>query len=128
MHLPSDASDSQILDAVRAWANALAAEDYAGALKMIDARPHWTPELLRTVITNCGSVEPLRDGSTHRVTPTGTAPGGPAPRHEVDHAGDRISVWFDLPLDGEWSDLTATFDVVRRDGGLILVLDDVHVM
>ena len=50
MILPLDAPDLQILDAVRAWAETLAAEDYAGALAMVDARPHWTPELLRTVI------------------------------------------------------------------------------
>ena len=128
MPLPPDASDSQILDLVRAWADSLATEDYAGALALVDARPHWTPELLRTVITNYGSVEPMRDGSTYRVTPIDTAHGGPAPRHEVARAGGRISVWFDLPLNGEWSDLTATFDVVRRNDGLSLVLDDVHVM
>jgi hypothetical protein len=84
--------------------------------------------LLRTVVTNYGSVEPTRDGTTYRVTPLGTARGGPVPRHRVDRDGDRIRVWFDLPLNGEWSDLTATFDVVRRDQGLSLVLDDVHVM
>ena len=128
MLLPPDASDSQILDAVRAWADALAAEDYAGALALVDARPHWTAELLRTVITNYGSVEPNRDGTTYRVTSLGGARGGPEPRHEVDRDGDRISVWFDLPLNGAWSDLTATFDVIRRDGGMSLVLDDVHVM
>lgn len=88
----------------------------------------WTPQLLRTVITNYGSVEPMRDGSTYRVTPIGTAHGGTPPRHEVDRDGDCISVWFDLPPNGEWSDLTATFDVVRRGSRLRLVLDDVHVM
>jgi hypothetical protein len=128
MPLPVNASDSQILDVVRMWAHSLAAEDYAGALALVDARRHWTPDLLRTVITNYGSVEPMRDGSTYRVTPLGTVRGGPKPRHEVDREGDRISVWFDLPLNGEWSDLTATFDLIPRDGGLALVLDDVHVM
>ena len=98
MLLPPDASDSQILDAVRAWADALAAEDYAGALAMVDARPDWTPELLRIVIGNYGSIEPMRDGSTYRVTPLGSARGGPAPRHRVDRDGDHVSVWFDLPL------------------------------
>lgn len=37
-------------------------------------------------------------------------------------------VWFDLPLDGVWSDLTATFDVCKEDGQLVLELVDVHVM
>ncbi len=84
MLLPQDASDSQILDAVRAWVDALAAGDYAAAVALVDARPHWTPELLRTVVTTYGSVEPARDETTYRVTPVGTAeadqsaaPGGP---------------------------------------------------
>jgi hypothetical protein len=128
MTLPPDASDSEILDAVRAWADALAAEDYAGALTLVDAGPDWTPELLCTVITNYGSVEPMRDGSTYRVTPLRTAHGGSAPRHRVDRDGERTWICFDLPLNGEWSDLTATFDVVRRNDGLSLVLDDVHVL
>lgn len=128
MPLPLNATDAQILDAVRQWAAALAAEDYAGALAMVEARSHWTPELLRTVITHYGSVEPMRDGSTYRVTSLSAAQGGPSPRHEVDRDDDRISVWFDLPLNGQWSDLTATFDVVPRNGQLVLVLDDVTVM
>src|SRR5688572_9330202 len=103
MLLPPDASDSQILDAVRAWADALAREDYAGALALVGARPDWTPRLLRDLITNYGSVEPMRDGTTYRVTPLNVAHGGPAPRHEVTRDGDRIWVSFDLPLNGEWS-------------------------
>jgi hypothetical protein len=36
-------------------------------------------------------------------------------------------VWFDLPLDGSWSDLTATFDLQERGGALVLVLQEIHV-
>ncbi len=128
MLLPLNASDSQILDAVQDWAACLVAENYGEALALIDARPHWTPELLRTVITNYGSIEPMRDGSKYRVTPLSTAHGGPTPRHEVDRAHDRISVWYDLPLNGEWSDLTAIFDVIKKENVLSLMLVDVHVM
>ena len=66
-----------------------------------------------------------------------SAVGGPRPRHEVDRwesprdLGDgRLAigqVWFDLPLDGEWSDLTATFEIQRAVGGVQLVLNDIHV-
>ena len=84
------------------------------------------------MIVGYGSPEP-RDGHDHRVTSTALAAGGRTPTHEVERyearAGDRVGhVWFDLPLDGEWSDLTATFDIERRAGRLVLVLDDVHVM
>ena len=125
--LPVNASDDQILSAVRAWAALLAAEDYDAAFALVECRPHWTPELLHTVIRNYGSIDPMRDGSTYRVTPLVTAEGGPTPRHRVDRLGDRVSVWFDLPLNGEWSDLTATFDLEPRDEKLSLFLDDIHV-
>lgn len=125
--LPENASDAEILNAVRAWAALLAAEEYAAAFALVECRPHWTPELLRTVIRNYGFVEPMGDGSTYRVTPLESASGGPTPLHEVDRSDGRISVWFDLPLNGEWSDLTATFDLEPRDGKLALVLDHIHV-
>ncbi|KMW57419.1 hypothetical protein AIOL_002383 [Candidatus Rhodobacter oscarellae] len=34
---------------------------------------------------------------------------------------------FDLPLDGEWSDLTATFEVMQVKEQFVLVLQDIHV-
>jgi len=132
MTLPLDARDDDILAVVRAWAELLAEERYADALAFVDHREHWEPALLRTVIMSYGSPAPC-EGHDHRVTPLALAGGELKPRHEVDrcdsNAGDRVGyVWFDLPLDGEWSDLTATFDIECREGRLVLVLDDVHVM
>ena len=37
-------------------------------------------------------------------------------------------VWFDLPLNGYWSDLTATFDLRVLNGQVVLELNDIHVM
>jgi len=37
-------------------------------------------------------------------------------------------VWFDLPLNGVWSDLTATFDIKLDGEALYLELDDIHVL
>lgn len=34
---------------------------------------------------------------------------------------------FDLPLNGEWSDLTAQFEVVAVSNGWTLLLRDLHV-
>ena len=36
-------------------------------------------------------------------------------------------VWCDLPLNGAWSDLTATFSVQQRIGHAVLVLQQIHV-
>ena len=37
-------------------------------------------------------------------------------------------VWFDLPLNGNWSDLTALLNFRTVDEALVLELDDIHVM
>ncbi|MEM7601381.1 MAG: hypothetical protein AAF357_08185 [Verrucomicrobiota bacterium] len=136
--LQASATDEQILQIARDWAEALAREDFEAAYDMTghDSYYQWTPELIRTVVTNYGSVEPLGDGSTCRVTPLNSAKGGPAPRHIVERQSDPVdssgtrevgSVWFDLPLDGEWSDLTATFEILSEDDELHLVLNEIHV-
>jgi hypothetical protein len=35
---------------------------------------------------------------------------------------------YDLPLNGTWSDVTASFDIIETEEGLALALDDVHVL
>jgi hypothetical protein len=126
--LDRHASDAEILSVIREWAALLAAADYAAALELVAARSHWTPDLLRRVVSNYGSLEPRADGAIFRVTPLSQASGGPAPRHTVEWAGDRGWAQFDLPLNGEWSDLTATFDLERGEDRMVVVLDDVHVL
>jgi len=127
--LPKSASDGDILDLIRRWVELLAGGRYAEALQLLDARSHWTPELLERVIRNYGSPDPTADGSTYRVTSLATATDDLRPRHEIErYSSGRASVLFDLPLNGRWSDLTACFDVEEGPTGLRLVLDDVHVL
>ena|SRR5215831_1817862 len=126
--LPLSATDKDILDVAREWTDLLATDAYDRALELVDPGPNWTPSLLRSVISNYGSVQPRTDHMAFRVTARDAARGEPAPRHHVDRRNNRIAVWFDLPLNDAWSDLTATFDVVENSGGLVLRLDDVHVM
>jgi hypothetical protein len=57
----------------------------------------------------------------------------PWPRHEVDRdtlpdGQPFTSVWFDMPLNGYWSDVTATFDLDRDGEMLVLALEMIHVM
>ena len=42
--------------------------------------------------------------------------------------GSGYSVEYDVPLNGEWSDLTAQFELLVRPGGLAVVLHDLHVL
>ncbi|QKD02965.1 hypothetical protein EB235_16845 [Mesorhizobium loti R88b] len=133
-----DASDEDILAVVRRWSDTLAAEDYEGALAMVHA-PDWTADLLQRTIAGYGHPEPAE--RVHKVTPLASAryyPGdepvnNPWPRHKVDRdtlpdGEPYISVWFDMPLDGYWSDVTATFDLDRDGETLVLALQMIHVM
>ena len=84
--LPASATDEEILQIAREWVQALASENYQAAYDITAHYPYyqWTPDLIRTVVQNYGSTEPLADGSVCRVTPLDTAHGGPAPRHVVE--------------------------------------------
>jgi hypothetical protein len=126
------ATDEEILVAVEAWIDDLARGDYVAAFARTehDAYYAWTPELIEAVINGYGLAEPLRRGVKFTVTPRADARGRPHYR-EVDRDVARDStiaeVWYDLPINGEWSDLTATFRVDRKDLALTLVLQEIHV-
>jgi hypothetical protein len=138
--LPIDATDDAILSVVRKWVAALAAGDFETAYAMTAHDPYyrWTPERIREVIAGYGLPEPAPDGIVHRVTPMETAEQDDVrPVHEVvrwkgprrtEGGRDAIGeVRFDLPLDGAWSDLTATFEIQRGADDIVLVLNEIHV-
>ena len=118
VRLPLNCSDAEILAVAEEWTNRLAAEDYAGAWDMLLHRPGevWapTPDKIRDRIVNCGCEMPV-EGEPPRVTPTATATGTPWR-------------WLpsltrtELPLNGEWSDLVASFDLEGHGGALVFVL------
>jgi len=140
--LPDDATDDDILRVCRDWVELVAAECFADAIDVLyvptsyHPSQHWTPESLRTYIGNYGSWDPLRDGSVVHVTPMATArlpAGAPGRRPHADVA--RLasdpragSVHLDVPLDGEWSDLTAQFEFAPLEGGTGISLYDLHVL
>lgn len=137
--LDSDSSDDTILALVRRWVDLLAEDRYEAAFRLTAHSGHagWSPQLMRAVIAGYGHADRTDGHPPHRVTPIASAHGGPRARHDVNrwHDAPRSSqgdrgvgdVWFDLPLDGEWSDLTATFDILVRGRELFLVLEDIHV-
>ncbi|MBT3378971.1 MAG: hypothetical protein HN742_38180 [Lentisphaerae bacterium] len=139
MMLPANATDERMLDLVRDWVDALVKEDYEAAFAMTAHDPYykWTPVLMQSVIHGYGLPEPRGDGKVFRVTPMDSA-SGQRPRHEVEYFDEPRpvtdtdqsvvgEVWFDLPLNGEWSDLTATFQVRRSTNYTVLVLNEIHV-
>ena len=137
IQLPRNSTDEQILDVVRAWVELLAQERHEEAFQMLryQSSELWSPELIKNVITNYGFIEPCADGAMFKVTSLKDNPGG-KPFYEVYWYGadpNRPAEYlgmaaFNLPLNGEWSDVTAMFDIVEEDGQLVLELDDIHVL
>jgi hypothetical protein len=132
MPLTATSSNAEILAAVESWVETLALGNYELALRQVepDSDEDWTPELLRAVIAGYGLPEPHPSGSTFRVTPPGSAIGGP-PRRTVERIdvppGALACIEHDLPLNGAWSDLTATFVLRSQSVGAKLLLQEVHV-
>ena len=130
--LPIDPSDEAIFVAVDRWIDDLARGDYDSAFVRTEHDSYfgWTVELLRRVIEGYGLPEPHPTGTVFAVTPRLTATGGP-PTRVVDRSPreqDRLPhARYDLPLNGKWSDLTATFRVDARGDHSVLVLEEIHV-
>jgi hypothetical protein len=131
--LPRDASDEMILAAVRRWIGLLAADDVEVAVQFLyqgegAGSLGASASSLRAAIARYEPGEPLRQEPA-RVTPAETAGGPLNPLEEVFRREDGTvsSVEFALPINGEWSELVAFFDVVTVPDGLALTLQDVYV-
>ena len=136
----SSRTDAAVLDLIERWIALLVEERFEEAVAMLGPSGTWTSDLLATVIQNYGSVEPRDDWHAFSVTaPMATTKGGdsrfevvwcnPPVTHRLDYAPDLLGhARYDLPLDGVWSDVTASFDVLELAEGAVLALDDVHVM
>ena len=136
--LPLDAKDEDVLQVVCSWVELLAQGKYDEAYSLLTYAPGegWTPELIRILIANYGSLEPFADGRTFHVTSLHDNPTLPEgrlkPYKDVEWAEEREGsvgwVHFDLPLNGEFSDLTAVFKIVKADAGLALELYAIDVL
>ena len=134
LHL--DCSDEEILAFAEQWTARLANEDYVGAWAMLLHRPDevWAPDpdILKARIVNYGSKQPIPGEPICVVTPIASATGSrihylpylkraPAgsPHRYPDYRG-RLD--WELPLNGAWSDLVASFDLVDDGGELVFRL------
>ena len=150
--LPLEATDQEILDAVREWVNLLVEERYTDAYEFLShekSAPGWTPELIAALIRNYGSPEPGLRGEVFKVTPLDQAKVDPPrfmplrqevqrdrdadpfsfrwdPEGEGDDVGGNIH--FDLSLNGYASDLTAIFDFYVVNNHIVFELRDIRVM
>ena len=137
LHLRVNATDDEIRSAIEQWVQALAEGKRADAYALLwhPADEQLTPERLHSLISNYGSDQPRPDGRTFEVTSPIMAAGGGS-RFEVYRYSEQQgkppqaigSAEYNLPLNGEWSDLTAIFELLMVDGALGLWLYDVHVL
>jgi len=127
--LPTNISDAKLILIVDQWVSYLEAEDYQAAFDFTAQEPKrgWTPDLIRQVIKDYGAARP-----DQRVTlagkPTDISQQKDVERWEENHAGIIGEIWYDLNIDGSVSDLTATFSLRLVPNGVVLELNDIHVM
>ena len=125
-------TDAEIIAIAEAWVDDLARADYRQAYSRTDHDPNydWTPSLIQAVVAGYGLPEPHRSGEIFKVTDRNAATGHQhqktVERNEIADAS-LAEVWYDLPLNGEWSDRTATSRVSQRDGRWYIVLEQIHV-
>lgn len=127
--LPETVTDVESIYFVDQWAALMEGEDYEAAYAFTehDTYQGWTPNLIRHVVKSYGDAR-----EDQRVTvagePSDVAQQKDATRWEENKHGILGEVWYDLNIDGVASDLTATFEIVRVSSGVILRLNDIHVM
>lgn len=139
MKIDAPVTKEKVLAAVFRWVDYLAAGDYEHASSVLNE--NWSTEELQLAIATGGVMEDRPDGRTFKVTRADETRGGLEPEHDVQFISDANDpdvvepddptlvgeVWFDLPLNGEWSDVTATFLLKKADSGVRLELDELRV-
>ena len=133
--LPKDATDEDIINVVRDFVNLLAKERYVEAFEMMyrNSKDEMSPELIKRLIEGYGFDESVKD--VFRVTSLEEMK-NQEPEFQIDWLesvkGEKPreigTIHYDLPINGEWSDLTAIFDVYELENGIALSLYDIHIL
>jgi len=124
-YLSLTTTDDDLISFIDGWAGLLERGDYDAAFSYTDHIPEmgWSATLIREVIKAYGEAS-----SDQCVTVQGR-PTDVTQRKVVDWWSTGLGqVWYDLNINGKVSDLTATFDLERTNQGLIIKLNDIHVM
>lgn len=135
IEIPPDAVEQTLVAFVRRWFKLLSAGRWEEACDLID-EPNcwgivWTPERIKQVVANTfrpGCRFMSRHPEGIRWTDPDELGEGGCPDVYLDDERNRYQVDHDVPLNGEWSDLTAQFEFHRRPGAYAVVLHDLHVL
>jgi hypothetical protein len=135
--LPDEVKDRTIT-LIREWVERLAADDYQGALDMLyTARIDCTVAIIRRAIAEYSieffdaseeeRAELLRQGRAPRISSRTQLPPGESYEFYELKSGI-IHIDYTLPVDGEWSDLSAQFEFFFHGGELVMELRGIRVM
>ncbi len=127
--LSTSTSDAELIAFVDQWAALLEKKAYSEAFAFTDQAPNngWTAELIQEFIEGYNEAVPGQH-FTLEGKPTDISQRKNVRRFPKNRASCIGQVWYDLNINGFASDITATFGVVSVQDGLILQLDDIHVM
>lgn len=138
--IPHKATDEEILTIVRQWIDVLASEDYATVFSELgySRSPYFDcsgGEAIRREIKKYRSPEFYPDVTDFKVTDSRIVKGGnPKPkqiviRYKPNNLKMAGAVEFDLPINGQWSDLAADFVFFDNDNyreGYLLRLEEIQ--
>ncbi len=137
IYFPCDSPNEHVLQVVEAWIDLWAASGTKAAFTAIalDGYEVWTPERLDLALASYRPLELYPGTRSFKVTsPDAAITLGHVPTREVkwynpEKTGLAGDVSFDLPLNGQWSDLLVEFNIwVNGEGSedCVLALDEVR--
>jgi len=130
-------------NAIHVWLDLLGDENYKEAYEFTFHDPYyqWTPELLEKVINGYGLPYENDRIPIYKVTTWSTAISEPDRKYYkefnlFDKPGvysnqgfvEMGEIYYDLPIEGAWSDLTATFKILQSADFTTLELNEIHVL
>jgi len=134
--LPKDLIDADIINFVNDFVNLLAEEKYVEAFEVTyhDSKYKMSPELIKQLIERYGFIDGVVNES-FRVTSLDKMK-GQSPRVDIiwyaslenEKPREIGTIDYDLPINGEWSDLTAIFYIHELENGIALSIYDIHVL
>ena len=123
------------------WIDFLASDNYIEAYNLTSHDPYygWSPDLLKNIIQEYGSPSE-GEGIRCKVSDWRTALPVSSSRYRdinvfeepiIQEGSSTVvlgEVHYDLPIDTQWSDLTATFKIRQDRDKVTLELNDIHVL
>ncbi len=142
VELKNPATKTDIENAILAWMDLLAEKKYSEAFDFTlhDQYYQWSPESIENIINGYGLPFDNEISEKCLVTKWNFA------IHETSRHYKDIDLFdtpreytdltylvigdacYDLPIDGKWSDLTATFKILKSDYFTTLELNEIHVL